>query len=207
MELAADLNHLLRGKGKNHLVLESLNRIGHFFTVLIVMRRFPLLYPLSYFLLPPKVALSYFRAHHENKKLIRGRVERRHEQKVPDYMTQYLRDDNVIPSDEFLVSQADHLVLDHYESSSILTAGMYFLMSNPDAMAKLQAELRGRFQAYENISDSTLQELPYLGATIEEIMRLHTNVPYGLPRISPGYTIDGHYVAKGVRAPFSIHRS
>ncbi|KAI6093965.1 cytochrome P450 [Hypoxylon rubiginosum] len=197
---AVTLNHNFDNikTGKNHLVLESLNRIGHFFTVLIVMRRFPLLYPLSYFLLPPKVALSYFRAHHENKKLIRGRVERRHEQKVPDYMTQYLRDDNVIPSDEFLVSQADHLVLDHYESSSILTAGMYFLMSNPDAMAKLQAELRGRFQAYENISDSTLQELPYLGATIEEIMRLHTNVPYGLPRISPGYTIDGHYVAKGV---------
>ncbi|KAI1116690.1 cytochrome P450 [Nemania sp. NC0429] len=185
--------------GKDHLVLESLRRIGHFFTILIVMRRFPLLYPLSWLLLPPKVALSYFRAHRENKKLIRARVARRHEQKTPDYMTQYLGDgEQAIPSDEFLVSQADHLILDHYESSSVLTAGMYFLMRNPDVMANLQAELRGRFRSYDDISDSGLQELPYLSATIEEVMRLHTNVPYGLPRISPGYTIDGHYVAKGV---------
>lgn len=193
MEYTADPS-----KGKNHLILESLLRIGHFFTVRLVMRRFPLLYPLSYLVLPPKVAFSYFKAHQENKRLIRARVGGRHDQKAPDYMTQFLRNETAIPPDDFLVSQAGHLMLDHYESSSVLTAGMYFLMTNGRAMAKLQAELRDKFDAYEDISDDELQGLPWLHAIIEEVLRIHTNVPYGLPRISPGHTIDGHYVPKGV---------
>lgn len=185
-------------KGNNHPILESLLRIGHWATFRNVMRRFPLLYPLSYVLLPPKVALSYIRAHKTSKKLIRTRVENRHDQKQLDYVTQFLKDENAIPSDGFLVSQAGHLILDHYESSSVLAAGFYFLTTNPDAMAKLQTELRGAFRSYHDISEDILKDLPWLNATIEEIIRLHTNVPYGLPRISPGYTVDGHYVPKGV---------
>ena len=181
-------------KGKNHPILESLLHIGHWATFRNVMRRFPLLYPLSYILLPPKVALSYITAHATSKKLIRTRVVNRHDHKQLDYMAQFLKDETAIPSDGFLVSQAGHLILDHYESSSVLTAGLYFLTTNPDAMARLQTELRGTFKSYGDISEGLLKELPWLNATIEEIIRLHTNVPYGLPRISPGYTVDGYYV-------------
>lgn len=183
---------------ETHPVLESLLHIGHWATFRNVMRRFPLLYPFSYLLLPPKVAFSYFAAHRASKKLVHERVESRHEQKRLDYMTQFLRNEAATPPEDFLVSQAGHLILDHYESSSVLAAGFYFLMTNPDAMARLQGELRDRFAAYDDIEDSALQKLPWLGAILEEILRLHTNVPYGLPRISPGHTIDGHYVAKGV---------
>ena len=162
------------------------------------MRRFPLLYPLTYLVLPPKVALSYLTAHKESKKLVQHRVKNRHESKQLDYMSQFLRVEAAIPSDDFLVSQVNHLILDHYESSSVLSAGFYFLMANPDIMTNLQVELRARFETYGDISESALQELPWLNATIEEVIRFHTNVPYGLPRISPGYTVDGHYVPKGV---------
>ncbi|KAL9040692.1 MAG: hypothetical protein Q9214_004385, partial [Letrouitia sp. 1 TL-2023] len=161
------------------------------------MRRFPLLYPLSYVLLPPKVAFCYIVAHRENKKLIRQRVEDRHDRKQLDYVTQFMRNETAIPPDDFLVSQAGHLILDHFESSSVLTAGFYFLATNPETMSKLQTELRGAFKSYSDITEERLQELPWLHASIEEIIRIHTNVPYGLPRISPGYTVDGHYVPKG----------
>ncbi|KAK2022913.1 cytochrome P450 [Colletotrichum zoysiae] len=184
--------------GQNHPILESLLRIGHWATFRNVMRRFPLLYPLSYVFLPPKVAFSYFRAHSTSKKLIRARVEDRHDRKELDYMAQFLRNESAIPPDDFLVSQAGHLILDHYESSSVLTAGMCFLTTNHEVMNKIQTELRVTFKSYEDISEDKLQDLPWLNATIEEVIRLHTNVPYGLPRISPGYTVDGHYVAKGV---------
>lgn len=165
------------------------------------MRRFPLLYPLSYVFLPPKVAFSYFRAHSTSKKLIRTRVEERHDRKDLDYMTQFLKNEEALPPDGFLVSQAGHLILDHYESSSVLTAGMCFLTTNDEVMKKLQNELRTTFKSYEDITEDKLQDLPWLNATIEEVIRLHTNVPYGLPRISPGHTVDGNYVAKGVSNP------
>lgn len=167
------------------------------------MRRFPLLYPISYLLLPPKVALSYIAAHNASKKLIRKRVENRHTQKQLDYLARFLKDEKEIQPDAYLGSQAGHLILDHFESSSVLAAGFYFLMTNPEAMSKLQTELREAFNSFDDITDSGLRELKWLQATIEEIIRLHTNVPYGLPRISPGYTVDGHYVPKGVSLNFS----
>ncbi|MCJ1262480.1 hypothetical protein MMC22_002350 [Lobaria immixta] len=183
--------------GENHPILESLTRIGHWATFRNTMRRFPLLYPLVYILLPPKVALSYIVAHKTSKKLIRKRVENRHDQKQLDYISQYLKDETAIPPDDFLVAQAGHLVLDHFESSSVLTAGFYFLTTNPEAMGRLQTELRGAFKSFGDMTEDALQELPWLHAIIEEIIRIHTNVPYGLPRISPGIAVDGHYVPKG----------
>lgn len=179
-------------------------RIGHWATFRNVMRRFPLLYPLSYVLLPPKVALSYIVAHKTSKKLIRTRVENRHDQKQLDYLTQFLKDETATPPDAFLVAQAGHLILDHFESSSVLSAGFYFLTTNSEAMDRLQTELRGTFKSFSDITEDVLQELPWLHAIIEEIIRLHTNVPYGLPRISPGITVDGHYIPKGVR-PTLLH--
>lgn len=116
-------------------------------------------------------------------------------------MTQFLKNEEALPPDGFLVSQAGHLILDHYESSSVLTAGICFLTTNDEVMKKLQNELRTTFKSYEDITEDRLQDLPWLNATIEEVIRLHTNVPYGLPRISPGHTVDGNYVAKGVSYP------
>lgn len=187
---------------RNHPMLESLLHIGHWGTFRNVMRRFPLLYPLSYLALPPKVGLAYYRALKSIAGLIKVRVEHRHDSKQLDYMTPYLRTESALPSVEFLVPQASHLILDHYESSSVFSAGLYFLPTNPAIMSRLQKELRETFKSYQDITEDKLQSLPWLNATIEEIIRLHTNVPYGLPRISPGITVDGHYVPKGVSRIF-----
>lgn len=187
--------------GQNDPLVDALQNIGRWFTFRNVMRRFPLLYPLSYLFLPPRVALSYLKGMRATSKVIHGRVETRSDPNKPlDYLAQFLKDEKGkgLPPHDFLHAQAGHLILDHYESSSVLTAGVYFLMRNPDAMAKLQAELRQTFRRYGDISEDRLQDLAWLNATIEEIIRLHTNVPYGLPRISPGYTVDGHYVPEGV---------
>ncbi|KAK3988256.1 cytochrome P450 [Cladorrhinum sp. PSN332] len=196
--LGHDLNSTQ--SGNNHPILEALLHIGYWVTFRNALRRFPLLYPMSYIFLPlaPKVALSYWQAHSATTSLVKTRVENRHDRKQLDYMAQFLKDESNLPPNGYLVSQATHLILDHFESSSVLAAGFAFLTTNPEAMGKLQTELRTTFKSYGDISEDVLHDLPWLNAIIEEIIRLHTNVPYGLPRISPGWTVDGNYVAKGV---------
>ncbi|KHO00578.1 cytochrome P450 [Metarhizium album ARSEF 1941] len=183
--------------GKNHPILESILGVGQWTTIRVVFRRFPLISWMSYLLLSPKVALSYARAHSLSSNLIQDRVKNRHDQKQLDYLTQFMSEIDPLPPKEFLVSQAGHLIFDHFESSSVLSAIFYFLTTNNEAMARLQSELRGTFASVDEMTDEALRELPWLHAILEESLRIHTNVPYGLPRISPGHTIDGNYVPEG----------
>jgi cytochrome P450 len=168
------------------------------------MRRFPalfpLLYPISYvyLLFAPWAAIDYAGLHKENEEIIRKRMEEKNHDKPLDYVTQYLNKQSTNPPLGFLVSQAIHLAFDHFESASVLSAGIYFLTTSPEVLSKLQKELRESFTSHEDMTDRVLERLPWLKAVIEEILRIHTNVPYGLPRISPGHDVDGNYVAKGV---------
>ena len=132
--------------------------------------------------------------------MIRKRVQNKNDLKRQDFLTGMVAEDRPV---DFLVSQASHLVFDHYESSSPMTAAVCFLLKYPTTLHKLQQEVRSAFPQATDMTDAALQELPWLHAVLEETLRLHTNVPYGLSRFSPGATVDGHYVAKGVRNSFS----
>lgn len=146
--------------------------------------------------MPPSVGLSFYSILSETKSVIRKRIQNKNDLKRQDFLTGMVAEDRPV---DFLVSQASHLVFDHYESSSPMTAAVCFLLKYPTALRKLQQEVRSAFPQATDMTDAALQELPWLHAVLEETLRLHTNVPYGLSRFSPGATVDGHYVAKGVR--------
>lgn len=148
--------------------------------------------------MPPSVGLSFYSILNETKSVIKKRIQNRNNIKRQDFLTGMVAED---PPLDFLVSQASHLVFDHYESSSPMTAVVCFLLKYPTILQKLQQEVRGAFHHAADMTDAALQELPWLHAVLEETLRLHTNVPYGLSRFSPGATVDGHYVAKGVSPP------
>lgn len=59
-------------------------------------------------------------------------------------------------------------------------------------------EIRGAFTSYGEIDGISTDRLPYLKAVIEEGLRAYPVVPFGLPRESPGETVDGVFVPKGV---------
>ncbi|RJE23159.1 Cytochrome p450 [Aspergillus sclerotialis] len=86
------------------------------------------------------------------------------------------------PSADFLAAQASNLI------RGIIP---------PDESEKSKEEVRGKFSSYDEIHNDPLQALPWLHAIIEESLRLHTNGAFGLPRISPGATVDGNYIPKG----------
>jgi len=83
---------------------------------------------------------------------------------------------------------------------------MHFLAENPDAYARLQAEVDDFYDTNDLTSPITYvqaQQLPYLRAIISESLRLYPSIPYQLPRRSPGFSIDNHFVPENYTASIS----
>jgi len=81
-------------------------------------------------------------------------------------------------------------------TGTFLSSATYYLIQNPHAMAKLVSEIRDTFAREEDMSDSRLEELPYLGAVIKETLRLAPPLASGHPRQVPagGRHVGGHFL-------------
>lgn len=101
-------------------------------------------------------------------------------------------------SEEEMMSQTRTLVIAGSETTATsLSATTFFLLKNPDCMAKLQSEIRSTFTSVDEITGDSTANLSYLHGVIEESLRLFPPVPFALPRHSPGAVIDGHYIPEG----------
>lgn len=105
---------------------------------------------------------------------------------------------NEVPEAE-LCQQSSTLIVAGSETTATCLAGIVFcLLSNRRCLEKLSNEVQSRFQSEAEITGDTTAELKYLCAVIEEGLRIFPPAPFGLSRVSPGATIDGHYVPPGV---------
>ncbi|KAI0489982.1 cytochrome P450 [Xylaria cf. heliscus] len=102
------------------------------------------------------------------------------------------------------------------DTTSIALRGIFLnLMTHPQALAKLRAELQGQQAAGKLSTMVTAAEAdlcPYLQAVIYESMRLFSPVGFVLDRDVPaeGMTILGHHVPAGTvvgSSPWVIHRA
>ncbi|PSN69578.1 cytochrome P450 [Corynespora cassiicola Philippines] len=97
-----------------------------------------------------------------------------------------------------LESNAELLIIAGSETTATTLSGvMYFLFKNPHCMAKLEEEVLGSFKSYDEITGDSTAKLPYLHAVFEEGLRCYPPVAFGLPRVSPGSVVSGHYVPAG----------
>lgn len=80
--------------------------------------------------------------------------------------------------------------------SHVLIGAMYFLCTNPSCLKELQDEVRG-LGDYSELTGTRLASLQYLNAVIEETLRAYPPIAFGLPRVSPGDYVDGHFVPEG----------
>lgn len=83
------------------------------------------------------------------------------------------------------------------ETTATLLSGLTWLLcKNPEKMAKLCGELRGRFGKDEQVSAEALARLPYLNACLEEGLRLYPPLPIGPARevCEGGNVICGEWI-------------
>lgn len=82
--------------------------------------------------------------------------------------------------------------------STCLAGTTYYLLRNPDCLAKLQREIVDRFTSWEEINGTAARQLPYLQAVINEGLRMYPPGPQGFPRLSPGMKVGDYWVPEGV---------
>lgn len=97
-----------------------------------------------------------------------------------------------------LQAQANLLTVAGSETTATALSGItYYICRSDRVYQKLAREVRESFKSYDEIDGRSTDALPYLKAVIEEGLRLYPPIPIGLPRISPGETVDGHYIPQG----------
>ncbi|WCJ23098.1 Cytochrome P450 76T24 [Euphorbia peplus] len=80
--------------------------------------------------------------------------------------------------------------------------GMTELLRNPDKLLKLKNELK---EVEGEIQESDINKLPYLKATIKEILRLHPAGPFLVPHMAEyAVEIDGYTIPKNVQILFGV---
>lgn len=85
-------------------------------------------------------------------------------------------------------------------SATTLAATVWFLSQpeNAHCLEQLQLEVRTGAATYDDLTGDAVLSLPYLHAVLEETMRIMPPAPIGPQRVSPGETVDGLYIPKGV---------
>ncbi|KAF5517659.1 Cytochrome P450 monooxygenase BOA3 [Colletotrichum aenigma] len=86
-----------------------------------------------------------------------------------------------------------------------MSALTYYLLQNPQALHRLQDELRHTFRQHTEIDGESTKSLTYLNAVIEEGMRVFAPAPFGLPRVSPGAEVTGEWIPKGTVISTAAH--
>ena len=94
---------------------------------------------------------------------------------------------------------AEALISAGSETTATALSGLtYYITTNPQALKRIQEEVRTSFATEDDITMTSTAQLKYLHACIEETMRCYPSVAETPPRVSPGEYVGGHYIPKGV---------
>ncbi|KAI1124633.1 cytochrome P450 [Nemania abortiva] len=146
-------------------------------------------------------------------------VEERHNQGVytaedgrPTIFDLYLRPNpekgQLALSRDILIDEAFAFCFAGTDTTSYaLSMGTYYLISNPSKLNKMREELKTVPANSDGVLEyKDIRNLPYLSATVKEILRLACPVPGITPRVVPeeGMTVAGYYLPKGTIVSLSM---
>ncbi|OLN96965.1 Isotrichodermin C-15 hydroxylase 18 [Colletotrichum chlorophyti] len=114
-----------------------------------------------------------------------------------DFFSHLIKDRRITKKE--LMATAWTLIMAGSETTATaLTATIFYLLHNASSLQRLAHEVRTSFESSEEITGNSVAGLEYLNSVIEEGLRLFPPLAIGLPRESPGATVDGRYIPKGV---------
>src|SRR3954470_23078937 len=95
--------------------------------------------------------------------------------------------------DEIVSTFGILLIAGSETTATLLSAVVFYLLTNPDVMQNLQKEIRTTFTTEDEITMVSVNKLKYQLAVLDEGMRIHPPAPLGTLRETPaeGALIDG----------------
>ncbi|KAG6388733.1 hypothetical protein SASPL_150165 [Salvia splendens] len=102
-----------------------------------------------------------------------------------------------------------HLMMDLYTGASVMNTGgmeriMKELISHPDKMAKLKAELKSVMGDEKVVDDSKMSKLPYLQAVVKEAMRFYPPIVLVNRQAESDLVVNGYLIPKGTRVLINL---
>ncbi|KAK8102363.1 cytochrome P450 [Apiospora sp. TS-2023a] len=103
-------------------------------------------------------------------------------------------------SEQEILATTSVLIIAGSETTGTALSGLFFYLArNPSAYEALAREVRTAFPNESGISFRSTAPLEYLGACIDEALRVCPPATETLPRISPGDFVNGQYIPRGTR--------
>lgn len=86
-------------------------------------------------------------------------------------------------------------------TATALSGTTYHLLTNPDKLALLNAEIRSAFSSLDDMGLESLAKQKYLMAVLQEGLRMYPPVPSELPRVVPagGAVVCGEWIPGGTK--------
>ncbi|KAJ5150904.1 cytochrome P450 monooxygenase [Penicillium canariense] len=100
-------------------------------------------------------------------------------------------------SREEILSNYSFMMMAGSETTATLLSGCtFFILKHPEIYQKLSFQIRHRFSSRIEITFSSLADMPYLRAILQESLRMYPPLPLGMPRVVPkgGALVSGQFV-------------
>ncbi|KAK3377292.1 cytochrome P450 [Lasiosphaeria ovina] len=208
MSLSEDLGQ--QRAMRNDARLDMLLAFNAFATAMQVFKRFgPVLRQLQYLLVPASKLLLFARTEATTRRQVRRRIADRQTQDHADFFEFLLPAAAPAPADTtHLAAVAVQLTFAEFgPMSDWFYSALVHVLAEPACHAALVREVRAAFARSADIVATAVAPLPYLHACLKESLRLFNSNSTGLPRISPGAVVDGHFVPKGAHVQTSVFAS
>ncbi|KAI1317132.1 cytochrome P450 [Xylariaceae sp. FL0255] len=197
--------------------LSAVLSFNRFATMTQVLRRFPLLSPLRYLVLPVSLVGKLMQLRAASLREMRQRLALQGATEHMDYFEQLVPSGSEPPESPeetlHLSKISTQLMFAGYLPPSDWYYGTFFhLLHNPDSLKKVTREVRGAFESYDAITPEAVVPLQYLTACLKEALRCFNTSALinGMPVYSPGAVVDGHHIPRGTTCQysgFSVSRS
>ncbi|KAI3321925.1 putative cytochrome P450 monooxygenase [Xylariaceae sp. AK1471] len=119
----------------------------------------------------------------------------------PDFLEGLIRKKDELKLDHLRIAgNASLLVVAGSETTATLLSGATFLLTtHPETLRKLEQEVRSAFKSDEEITLTSVGNLSYMLACLNESLRCYPPVATGMPRQAPpkGGMVDGKFVPQG----------
>ena len=111
-------------------------------------------------------------------------------------------DEKGMTREEIIVNCGTLIIAGSETTATLLSGATFHLLKNPGALKKVTNEVRTAFATQADITFTSVNQLPYLIACLQESLRVYPPVPNILPRRTEpeGDFINGRAIPGNVQA-------